>query len=96
MKTIAWLVGRAVAIVVFIPDKVLPLMPKDQADLLKPVFGMTTAMFVIIGGFFQFRASRLSNRIDEFSDELDDPRNYAQALASILDYEDLCVFGKPA
>jgi hypothetical protein len=91
MKTIAWIAGGAAAVVAFIPDKILPMMPKDQADLLKPMLGMTTAMFAIIGGFFQFRATRLSNQIDEFSDELDDPRNCAQALASILDYKDVLV-----
>jgi hypothetical protein len=66
-------------------------MPKEQADLLKPMLGMTTVIFAVIGGFFQFRASRLSNQIDEFSDEMDDPRNCAQALASILDYKDVVV-----
>jgi hypothetical protein len=55
MKTIAWLAGGAAAVVAFIPDKILPLMPKDQQDLWKPMFGMTTAMLAILGGFFQFR-----------------------------------------
>ncbi len=91
MKTIAWLAGGVTAIVAFIPDKILPLLPKDQQDLMKPMFGMTTAMLAIVGGFFQFRATRLSNQIDAFADELDDPRGCAQALASILHYEDVAV-----
>jgi hypothetical protein len=91
MKTISWLAGGAAAVAAFIPDKILPLMPKDQQDLWKPMFGMTTAMLAILGGFFQFRATRLSNQIDAFSDELDDPRGCAQALASILHYEDVAV-----
>ena len=71
-------------------------MPNGQADLLKPLLGMTAGMFAIIGGFFQFGATRLSNRIDELSDELDDPRNCAQALASILGYKDLPVVNESA
>jgi hypothetical protein len=96
MKTTAWVAGSVAAIATFIPDKILPMMPKNEADVFKPMLGMTAVMAAIIGGFFQFRATKLSSHIDEFSDEMDDPRNCAQALASSLKYEDATVITEAA
>ena len=57
MKTTAWVAGSVAAIATFIPDKILPMMPKNEADVFKPMLGMTAVMAAIIGGFFQFRAT---------------------------------------